>query len=79
MSELFFNCPWCQGMIIVNTNQINCRIFRHAVLKETNQPTNPHMSKSEMDILIAQDKIWGCGGPFRLNDENQAILGEWSD
>ena len=54
-------------------NEINCRIFRHATLKSTGLPVNPHASKEELDKLVIDDKIYGCSMPFEMirNDETE--------
>jgi hypothetical protein len=62
-------CPHCH--LIVWIEQINCRIFRHAVYKENDEPIPPHSSQEECERLVAEDKVWGCAKPFRLNDNNE--------
>lgn len=57
-------CPHCQESIIIE--EINCAIFRHAVLKINNQQINPHSSKDICDDLIEKKLIYGCGKPFQL-------------
>lgn len=61
------SCPHCDGTIQVNSNEINCGIFRHAVLKKTGKQVNPHLSKAECDKL--GDSIYGCGKPFRITQD----------
>jgi len=75
MSEKSFciSCPHCNEQILIE--QLNCRIFRHGVLKSNNQQMNAHSSKQECDNLISQNAIYGCGKPFRIiteNDEHRA-------
>ena len=60
-----FSCPNCTGQILVKTDELNCRIFRHGVLKNGNQ-ISPHASKEECDRLIKNDEIYGCGKPFQV-------------
>ena len=62
----FFNCPNCFAEIIVQKNELNCRIFRHATMKDTYQQANPHLSKIDCDKLVEQDKIIGCCKPFEV-------------
>lgn len=69
-----FECPHCDTLIIVNQNDLNCHIFRHAVYKHNMEPINPHASKSECDYLLDHDLIYGCSKPFKLEkneDTNQ--------
>lgn len=61
-----FNCPCCLGTIVVHGSEVNCQIFRHAVLKTTGSQVSPHASKNELDTLLANDLLHGCGGPFQL-------------
>ena len=35
MNDLIVKCPHCNSIIIVNPKDINCAIFRHAILKDT--------------------------------------------
>ena len=59
-------CPHCQMFVWIE--QVNCRIFRHAVYKENNEPIPPHSSEDECRRLVAENKVWGCGKPFRLSE-----------
>jgi hypothetical protein len=77
MEYVIFNCPHCYVPIMVFRNEINCRIFRHAILKINNQNINPHASKEECNQLINEEKIYGCGKPFRLDENNNAVICEY--
>jgi hypothetical protein len=68
-------CPHCRGSIIVAQNEVNCAIFRHAILK-SGGVANPHMPQNEAEKLLANGEIWGCGFPFRLVD-GEAQACEW--
>jgi hypothetical protein len=57
-------CPHCFSSIEIL--EINCAIFRHAIFKDTYQQIPPHLGKEECQELIKQNKIYGCGKPFRL-------------
>jgi hypothetical protein len=61
-----FKCPHCNGMICVRKCDLNCKIFRHGVMKGTMTQINPHASKEICDKLSAEDKIYGCGKPFKI-------------
>jgi hypothetical protein len=70
-SEYYFiTCPNCEGQIIVHKNEVNCKIFRHAVYKNSLININPHAPKQECDQLFNDGKIYGCGKPFQLIGEN---------
>lgn len=69
-----FRCPHCEQWTEVPVNQVNCHIFRHAFLFQKlpnggiillNQ-LNPHAPKNVCDQLKQEDKIVGCGKPFRF-------------
>lgn len=69
-SLMTVTCPHCGGMVVVD--QLNCRIFRHAVYKSTGQQVPPHASKAECDALVKEGKVYGCGMPFRVNEHGVA-------
>lgn len=60
------SCPHCNGTITINENEVNCQIFRHAILKVNGNQINPHAPKEECDYLSQNNLIYGCGRPFRL-------------
>ena len=69
---LDFICPHCDCHLVVHRNEINCSIFRHAVYKHNMQQINPHESKENCDKLIQEDKVFGCGKPFKIiTEENK--------
>jgi RNA-binding protein YhbY len=71
-------CPHCKESIIIE--EINCAIFRHAVLKINNQQINPHSSKDICDDLIEKKLIYGCGKPFQLikkDNKLEAVICEY--
>jgi hypothetical protein len=67
-------CPHCDA--IVEILELNCKIFRHGIYKNNNQQINPHASKEECDSLVVNDLIYGCGKPFRV-ENNVAIVCEY--
>ena len=73
--DLELNCPHCNGIIIVvNTSQINCSIFRHAVYKNTMQQIPPHESKINCDKLIETNSVYGCARPFKVIKEKDKYI-----
>ena len=42
-----FNCPQCNEEIIVFKDELNCKIFRHAVYKHNYQQVDPHLPEKE--------------------------------
>jgi hypothetical protein len=64
---LIIKCPHCKDFILIQ--QINCKIFRHAVLKSNMHQINPHSSKKICDKLFKSNLIYGCGKPFKVNED----------
>ena len=67
MSDHAVICPHCGGMVVVAAKDINCKIFRHGVIKATGQPMDPHTPKKECARLIREGLIYGCAGPFKFD------------
>ena len=67
--DIVFECPHCKEIILVKKGETNCCIFRHGILKDNFEQINPHLDKQNCDSLKEQDKIYGCGKPFRLIPE----------
>lgn len=61
---LLFECPHCSQLVQVLLQQINCKIFRHAVYKQNMVQVNPHMR--EEDCKKLGDTVYGCTKPFQL-------------
>jgi hypothetical protein len=70
---ILVTCPHCE--CIVEILEINCAIFRHGIYKKDNKQIHPHAPKEECDILFSTNKIYGCGKPFRIlqNNKNEYI------
>ena len=71
---IIIECPYCSDIVIIE--KLNCKIFRHAIYKNTFKQINPHMNKKKCDDLFEQKKIYGCGKPFKIiidNDIYKAI------
>lgn len=58
-------CPNCKDYVLIN--ELNCCIFRHAILKETGEQIDPHSSEEICKELVKLEKIYGCGKPFKIN------------
>ena len=57
-------CPHCEEIVLLE--KLNCCIFRHGVFKEGEKQMNPHAPKEECDRYVKEQKIYGCGKPFRV-------------
>ena len=78
--DINFKCPHCKEHILVNTNEINCGIFRHGVFKHTNEQINPHETKENCDKFIQKNLIYGCAKPFQIiknNDKYEILICEY--
>jgi hypothetical protein len=61
---MIVECPHCHLLVVIT--ELNCAIFRHAILRTTYEQIDPHLSRAECEDLISQNKIFGCGKPFRV-------------
>jgi len=77
--DLVLLCPHCKNQFIVNTNEINCGIFRHGYYKDSKQPIPPHTPKEICENLIKDELVYGCAGPFRIIKENDEYKTEICD
>ena len=57
-------CPHCNEYVEIL--ELNCKIFRHGILKSNNTQMNPHASEEECNFLIVNNLIYGCGKPFNI-------------
>ena len=57
-------CPHCNEYIAIE--EINCKIFRHGVFKNTGIQIDPHLPKNLCDYYVENNLIYGCGKPFIL-------------
>ena len=79
MNSIYINCPHCKQVIEVLKSQFNCKIFRHGGFKDTYTQIDPHLPKVQCDKLVAENKIYGCGKPFRLVIEGNKFKTEICD
>jgi hypothetical protein len=64
--DILFTCCHCNNIFIVNTQEFNCKIIRHAIYKKTLTQIDPHLSKPICDKLIKNNEIYGCGKPLKI-------------
>ena len=70
---LFLPCPHCEELIEIE--QINCGIFRHAIYKSNLQQVHPHLPKNQCDELVYHDQVYGCCKPFKIvKQRNDYVL-----
>ena len=65
----YFECPQCDMMCEVPMSEIRCTIFRHGNFKKDMAFVPPHAPKSQCDLWIKKDLIWGCGKPFKFDGQ----------
>ena len=76
MSEIenfIIKCPNCDDLIIIE--KLNCCIFRHGVIIESNKQIDPHSTKELCEYYIKNKLIYGCGKPYKIiiNENNEYI------
>ena len=66
-------CPHCE--MYIEVIELNCKIFRCGIYKDSMKQIDPHMQKLLCEQLSTNDLIYGCGKPFRvdLNSKNEYI------
>ena len=57
-------CPTCN--IYIEILELNCKIFRCGMYKNSFTQIPPHLEKSECEQLVLYDLIYGCGHPFKI-------------
>jgi len=57
-------CPHCG--IFIEIVELNCKIFRCGIYKDTYMQIPPHLPFLECVRLVQEDLIYGCGKPFQI-------------
>ena len=71
-NDIIVICPHCNENVLIE--KLNCKIFRHGILKLNNNQMDPHSSKELCENLIANDLIFGCGKPFKIIQNNNDFI-----
>lgn len=69
---IIVTCPHCECQVEIL--EVNCRIFRHGVFKQTGAQVPPHSSKENCDMWFVERQVYGCTKPFKLVQETN---GDW--
>lgn len=77
MSSIVVCCPHCFDPVFIE--QLNCGIFRHAVLKHNREQIDPHAPKEECDKHVLEKTIYGCGKPFTVVKTGDSYVSEKCD
>ena len=72
MEEIVITCPHCNDQVLIQ--ELNCRIFRHAIYKTNLSQICPHSPKDICDSLLQNGEIYGCGKPFMVVEMNQSYV-----
>lgn len=78
-NEIYINCPHCELLIQIFSNEINCAIFRHGCFKDTYIQIPSHETEEICTKLYLNNKIFGCGKPFKLTQKNNNYIAEKCD
>lgn len=65
-NNIIYNCPWCNILNIVKIKELNCHIFRCGVFKDSGKQIDPHLPKKECIKIYKENKIYGCGNPYKI-------------
>ena len=65
-------CPHCKEPVLIE--QLNCKIFRHGILKTNNIQIEPHSTKELCDYFIKNNLIYGCGRPFQIIQNSNGFI-----
>lgn len=71
-NKFLVKCPHCNDYIEII--ELNCRIFRHGIMKNTGLQMDPHAHKEICDNLFNNNEIYGCGKPFMINEKLEVII-----
>jgi hypothetical protein len=71
-NDIIVVCPHCNENVLIE--KLNCKIFRHGILKTTNIQMDPHSSKELCENLIENNLIYGCGKPFKIIQKNNDFI-----
>jgi hypothetical protein len=71
-NDIVVICPHCNQNVLIE--KLNCKIFRHGILKLNNNQIDPHSSKELCDNLIENELIFGCGKPFKIIRNNYEFI-----
>ena len=79
MNYYIINCPHCDQIIQVFKHELNCKIFRHGIYKDSLEQIDPHLPKEKCEQLSKNNLIYGCSKPFQIIFENKKIVVEKCD
>ena len=66
---IIVQCPNCFEYVVIKKSELNCKIFRHGILKSNYEQIDPHLPREDCEKLIENNLIYGCGKPFKIFQE----------
>lgn len=72
--DIIINCPHCKILILVKKKELNCKIFRCGIFKKNYNQIPPHLSEELCERLLKEEKIFGCGKPFKVENEGNDYI-----
>ena len=70
--NIIVKCPHCEQYMEIE--QLNCKIFRHGTLRSNGKQIDPHSPKDLCDYYVKNEKIFGCGKPFRIEKNGDEYI-----
>ena len=74
---MIIQCPHCHQWIEII--ELRCQIFRCGIYIENQKQINPHLSKNNCDDLVKNKRIYGCGKPFLIKNQQNGFIVEKCD
>jgi hypothetical protein len=71
-NDIVINCPHCLEPVLIE--QLNCKIFRHGIFISNRRQINPHETKEVCDYFTANNMIYGCGKPFKIEAKDSEFI-----
>ena len=71
MKSFLIQCPSCNRPIEVLA--VKCGIFRCGVYKKSQRQLGSHAKEEYVKRMLEQDKIYGCGNPFKVDKKSHMV------
>lgn len=64
--SISITCPHCDGVAIIEKNDIYFGVFHHAIYKKNKKQISPQTPQKMCDDLIKRKQVIGCCKPFMV-------------
>ena len=64
--DITVRCPHCRGLVHIKGERAHETIQYHGIVKDTNEPLREGVTKDQLQFLMEENRIIGCGKPFIL-------------